>query len=457
MNTFPLALGIRYRQEQRMEDAWAALAEAVALEPQNPATVLAFAQINYETGRPAAQLFRAAQRLAPENLAITRSVALALAAESKADLADRLLAKTLLLHPEWLDGHKALATLRTTSSDPQNFARSYEAACQAQPQNRALRLAWFHTMALTKNWHAARAIIEDGENILGTQKAFALAKIYIASESGEAAADAHMFDAVADIQDVGLDLCHIRHCLRGGRIRQAEAIGLRHINAPSASAFWPYLSLAWRLLGDPRAQWLDNHEEHIRIFDLGFSAPELDTLATTVCSLHTMKAPYLEQSVRGGTQTDRPLFFRNDLAIQKARSRVTAAIAEYIQSLPPYDASHPLLGPPRDQAILFEGSWSVRLTQQGYHACHTHPMGWISSALYVSLPDTTHMGTAPAGWISFGTPPPELGLDLKPYRVIEPIAGRLVLFPSTLWHSTVPFADGERLTIAFDVKRPIAV
>jgi hypothetical protein len=35
---------------------------------------------------------------------------------------------------------------------------------------------------------------------------------------------------------------------------------------------------------------------------------------------------------------------------------------------------------------------------------------------------------------------------------VAPQPGRLVLFPSMLWHGTVPFsARAERLTIAFDV------
>ncbi|WP_373475225.1 putative 2OG-Fe(II) oxygenase [Sphingorhabdus sp.] len=34
------------------------------------------------------------------------------------------------------------------------------------------------------------------------------------------------------------------------------------------------------------------------------------------------------------------------------------------------------------------------------------------------------------------------------------LPGRLVLFPSTMWHSTIPFAAGERLTIAFEIRRP---
>jgi predicted 2-oxoglutarate/Fe(II)-dependent dioxygenase YbiX len=35
--------------------------------------------------------------------------------------------------------------------------------------------------------------------------------------------------------------------------------------------------------------------------------------------------------------------------------------------------------------------------------------------------------------------------------VIAPVAGQLVLFPSYVWHGTVPIVAGERLNIAFDV------
>jgi hypothetical protein len=61
------------------------------------------------------------------------------------------------------------------------------------------------------------------------------------------------------------------------------------------------------------------------------------------------------------------------------------------------------------------------------------------------------MGPEPGGWLQLGAPPSELGLDLQPYRMIEPRPGRLILFPSTMWHGTLPFAAGERLTVAFDV------
>jgi hypothetical protein len=37
-------------------------------------------------------------------------------------------------------------------------------------------------------------------------------------------------------------------------------------------------------------------------------------------------------------------------------------------------------------------------------------------------------------------------------HAIKPEPGRLVLFPSYMWHGTAPFSgDAERLTIAFDL------
>ena len=53
------------------------------------------------------------------------------------------------------------------------------------------------------------------------------------------------------------------------------------------------------------------------------------------------------------------------------------------------------------------------------------------------------------GGLALGEPAPELGLP--PTRTIEPAVGRLVLFPSWMWHGTRPFPQGERLTVAFDL------
>ena len=79
-----------------------------------------------------------------------------------------------------------------------------------------------------------------------------------------------------------------------------------------------------------------------------------------------------------------------------------------------------------------------------------HPEGWISSAYYVAVPPGVAGANDHQGWIQFGEPRwPTPGVTAE--RFVEPRPGRLVLFPSCMWHGTVPFRDGvERLTIAFD-------
>ena len=75
-------------------------------------------------------------------------------------------------------------------------------------------------------------------------------------------------------------------------------------------------------------------------------------------------------------------------------------------------------------------------------------------ALYVALPEKRPGDAPEAGWLTLGEPQAALGLDLPPTRMVEPVAGRLVLFPSWMWHGTRPFVEGERLTVAFDVAPP---
>jgi hypothetical protein len=113
------------------------------------------------------------------------------------------------------------------------------------------------------------------------------------------------------------------------------------------------------------------------------------------------------------------------------------------------DPQHPL-GARRSGDYRVKGCWSVKLRAGGHHVNHLHPEGWLSSADYVALPPGLGEGDARAGWIKFGEPRlplPACGIE----RMVEPKVGRLVLFPSYMWHGTVPFAAGERLTIAFDV------
>ncbi len=444
-----LGEGFALRRSHDTEGAHAAIAEAATLAPDNARTALALAHISHETWRPAAELFSRAQALDPGNVAIARGTALALSAEGKRSDAEALLTAVLARHPQWIDGHKTLATIRATGGTDA-FDASFAEAAEICPDDEALHKAWFHALAGARRWDAARNVLANIEAHFGATRAARLARAFLASESDEASTNPHIFDLLTDIDDPGLDLARVRFWLRTGDPVKASRVAEARVGGSAARMFWPYLSLAWRLTNDPRAIWFGDDQAPIVTSDLLISPDEMERLAAILRRLLVLHAPYHEQSVRGGVQTDRHLFFNPDPAIQHVRTLFATAVADYVAALPAPVAHHPLLGLKRDRDVRFAGSWSVLLRGAGFHAPHTHQMGWISSAFYLSVPKAE--GTQ--GWLAFGCPPPELGRALSATAEIAPSPGRLVLFPATAWHSTLPFNAGERLTIAFDVAVP---
>lgn len=430
---------------QQMEPACEAIGAAAALAPEHPAIAFMQAQFAYEGWFEAAPLFERAARLNPGNRDLVRNFVLALASEGQGQRAERLLEGILARNPGWLEGQNTLATLRATAGDA-DLARGFAAAVAQEPGNAALYLAWFHKLATAQDWERARQVLALGERLV--PQAMALARLYLECETGEAPADPAIFTPFAGSHDPGLVLLQVRHALRHGDPQRALELAEAQLSTPHSGQFWPYCSLAWRLLDNPKADWLEGQPAYSATVDLALSAGELDDLAAFLRGLHRMSAPYPEQSVRGGTQTDRNLLLHHDPAIQRLRQVIVEAVMGWRDCLPIADEPHPLLSrKPSD--ILFSGSWSVRLAGGGHHSAHTHPQGWASSALYVALPRV--LGEGHAGELALGMPPPELGLDLEPAKYVEPKPGRLALFPSTTWHGTVPFVGEERLTVAFDI------
>lgn len=217
--------------------------------------------------------------------------------------------------------------------------------------------------------------------------------------------------------------------------------------------------LAWRLLGDSREPWLNDMQRFVRVVDLppppGWASIEAfcAALAEELTALHADRHAPVDQTLRGGTQTVGDIFEQRHPLVDALKARIAEAIDDYVAALPE-DASHPFLQR-RSSGWRFTDSWSSRLSRQGFHTDHVHPHGWVSSACYVQVPPGVADATRRAGWIRFGQP--DLPLPGVPEgalvrRMEVPRVGRLVLFPSMLWHGTTPFDDDAvRMTIAFDV------
>ena len=446
-------LGLMYRGLDEMEPAIEALGRAAGLAPGDPLIQHGLARASLEAGRSASSLFERAARLAPADDSIRLGCAAALVAEGRWKDAAGLLDEQLLRRPGWIAGHNTLSRLLWAMGERERFVDSLERALRTAPRDAGLWRELLLNLMEARRFDSALEALSRGRAALGPLPLFAVNEAIILDELGRADEAACLFSALAPIEDPTVAVRFVRHLLRSGQVEKAAATAEPWLSHAAANFFWPYMAVAWRLLGDERWHWLENQPGLVAVYDIGSAIPSLGDLAGRLRSLHNFIGQPLEQSVRGGTQTDGNLFARTEPEIRSLRAAIVDAVRTHVAQLPPPDPRHPQLACPR-APIRFSGSWSVRLTGAGHHANHIHPAGWFSSAFYVVLPDEAERGGGQAGWLTLGEPQAELGLDLAPFRTIEPKAGRLALFPSTMWHGTRPIAGGERMTVAFDVALP---
>ncbi|MDI1309649.1 MAG: tetratricopeptide repeat protein [Methylotenera sp.] len=121
------------------------------------------------------------------------------------------------------------------------------------------------------------------------------------------------------------------------------------------------------------------------------------------------------------------------------KNQFAGADCELIQSFP--------------KELEFTSSWYVRLRSGGYLERHIHEVGWISGAVYLVLPKEKKDPTE--GCFEYGLHGDNYPLKHNnfPVGIASPSVGDIVLFPSSLFHRTIPFTSNEeRICIAFDLK-----
>jgi len=438
--------GALLRELERLGEAAQAFDMALAQDPKRIVALRGRARVALERGEEGAVAhYERALTADPANRELILGLAEALEFEGRAGEAIDKLSGIVGREPTWIAGQILLARMRWEAGEGRAFTKMFETAARshANPQlwsTLASTLAGADLFAEAAEAAAAGAAAGGGP-------ALQLMEAHYASESDQPERADRLFAGLP----AGLLTRHLneaRHALRTQRYDQAsQLLDRAREETPWGMAEWALTGLTWRLTDDARAAWLNEQPGFVAATALDLSTSELACIADRLRSIHRTRAHPIAQSLRGGTQTRGRLFERTEPEIRQFADSIKRAVANYWAGLPEMDATHPLLRH-RDRETIIQGSWSVRLTGGGFHVAHFHPSGIISSATYLAVPEPS----APMeGWLEIGAPPAELDLPLDPLTRIEPVVGRLALFPSYMFHGTRPFSDGERLTAAFDV------
>jgi tetratricopeptide (TPR) repeat protein len=336
-----------------------------------------------------------------------------------------------------------------------DFLKSYDGV----PQSRELLLGKAFLLAREKRFAEAHAIYESLKARDPNDRLAAVGAAQVMTSMGHHGEALALFESVLarDGGDPKLFSIAAEPALLDNDPEKAARLCEQGLaRAPDNGPCLAMLSIASRMMDDGRDEALNRYDSLVRSFDLdppeGFSdmADFNAELNGVLDRLHPKSRELIDQSLRGGTQTPGHLFPAGLPLVTKLKQRIDEAVARYIAELDE-DAAHPFLSR-RGRDFRYAGSWSSRLHDSGFHVNHFHPDGWISSCYYVSVPDAVKDQAAKQGWIKFGEPALDLVLKHPVRRTIQPVPGRLVLFPSYTWHGTVPFHDkAARTTIAFDV------
>ncbi|MGE0530623.1 MAG: putative 2OG-Fe(II) oxygenase [Hyphomonadaceae bacterium] len=446
------------RAQDRLEEALAAADQAVAYDPRHAAALHTRAYILGRLGRYGEALPLYDQLLARGIVqpVLWLNRGMALLGQARDAEAEIFFADGVKRWPQDQGLQNALANVRWMRGAGEAFARDYEAAVQRQPDSIHLRIGCADLLRRAEQRARAEQVLRDGlQRLPGNGPLQGSLGVLLDEMDRTEEALPLLRAAVADAPHVpfvrGNLVCGLLRLGRGDEALR-ELAPLR--NTQPLNGDWiAYESMAFRQTGDARYHEICDYDLMVQPFDLeapaGFAniAAFNAALKESLDRLHVLETHPLDQSLRHGSQTTRSLLAVDDPVIKQYLHALEEPIRAYIANM--QKPNHPWSGRKTDR-FKFSGCWSVKLKPNGFHVNHLHPAGWISSAYYVSLPEVTKSGESQEGWIKFGEPrwpTPMCTVE----KVVRPQEGRLVLFPSYMWHGTMPFSQGERITAPFDI------
>jgi len=165
-------------------------------------------------------------------------------------------------------------------------------------------------------------------------------------------------------------------------------------------------------------------------------------------ALKELKLDYRDQELlKKGNQSSGNIFMTENKTINKLKAIILKEIESYRKSFNKSSDDYIKSWPEKFQLY----GWVVNISKGGSLSSHIHKEGWMSGSLYFEIPKKIEKNDGNIVFSMTGANYPSNGFDFKE-QVVETIKGGIVLFPSSLFHNTIPFkSNEERMTIAFDI------
>lgn len=433
----------------------------VQREPENPDAALRLAAVLADTDRSdeAEAMLRSVIARYGETPEAAFVLGRALLGQARFDEAETAFRKVVAAHPEHQTAQANLMeVVWMRSGDVREATRAIDRALRAQPGLAGLRLTKARLLVSARMPREALAVIDEGLATAPGESALLTAAATIALDCDGARA----YDYARRIRGSPGQARPARVALGNAALalgRASEALEIAdalHRADPFDGQALAMRADALRMLGDPRCRELLDYKGlvHARMIDVPPGWPDrgayLAELVRDIRRLHTLHAHPIGNSLRGGSQIELDPARSPYASVRAFPHAIDGPIRHYMAAIG--HGEDPMRRRNSGRYRL-SGIWSVRLRPDGFHVNHYHPQGWISSACYLHLPPAVARRGG-EGWLKFGEPAFPCLPALEPEYFIKPEAGLLALFPSYLWHGTVPFSgapDDTRLTIAFDV------
>ena len=179
-------------------------------------------------------------------------------------------------------------------------------------------------------------------------------------------------------------------------------------------------------------------------FKEGFNDDLVESLLKIEASLSSTSQPL----INNGYQTAGNFLLSDDPSVTIIKNIILKRIKNYRDR---YESSKDGFIKKWPDNTLLHG-WIINIKRGGSLDSHMHKLGWLSGSLYLKLKRPLHSNQGNIIFDLDGANYPKAS-KLFPSKEFSIEKGDIILFPSSLFHKTVPFeSDESRITLAFDIK-----